>query len=76
MVVGNKPVVVIGEYTPVTLPSGMVYVPPFEKEVGPTNPTALVEPPNVIQFPAHIVPPLPALTVGMGLTVTVCVIAF
>ena len=76
IVSGETPDTIIGELTPVALPSGMEYEFVFEKEVGPTEPTALVVPPNVIQLPEQIVPPVPASTVGKGLTVTDWVMAF
>ena len=70
IVAGSNPVTGIGENTPATLLSGTAYVVLFVNGVGPTEPTALVEPLKVRQPLGHTVPPLPASTIGNGFTVT------
>ena len=70
------PLTEIGEDTPTTLPSGIGKVFPFVKGIDDTEPTAFVAPLKLIQLEGQTGPPVPAFTVGSGLTVTDCVIEF
>ena len=75
MVAADNPLTLIGELTPIPLPSGIAYEALLLNVCG-TEPVALVEPFNVMQFPEQILPGVPASTIGNVLTVTGCEMAF